>query len=337
MCHGNTPALLFRRVRDEHGQLHLSQRAAAYHPGRGVYRSSFKNALRLSTTETNIAYRTADYLRIQQLDFVRGIRVHLSNNHTLNGVPFHCICDDFAGDYPKDFKFTGWHPFCRCYTTTILAGDPDDPSATPPVTDVPQGMKDWVAANPDRIDRAFASGKPPYWLRDNTQRLLPERFKAELKAQRKDVLTWAKQHLVGKSIQHPAFDKPILLSVGGMKEAINQPHINLKAKNEAIRSIDKLLPKSKLVLSAPDGKGRSFIFHYLETEVGGKTSYIVLRQEGAKMYFYGIVEKLKETAPRVGDPDLQSGATSRSDLSHNKGSKKSLLARAKAGPTHNPL
>ena len=163
----NEPSLLFRRVRDEHGELHLSSRAKAYHPGRGVYRSSYKNALRLTATETNIAYRTADYLRVQELDFVRGIRVNLSKNHTLNGTPFHCICDEFAGDYPKDFKFTGWHPLCRCYTTTILSEDPDVPESTPEVTNIPQGLNDWVANNPDRIDRAFKGGNPAYFLKDN--------------------------------------------------------------------------------------------------------------------------------------------------------------------------
>ena len=42
------PDKLFRRVRNEHGQLVLSRRAKAYHPGRGVYRSSYKNARRLA-------------------------------------------------------------------------------------------------------------------------------------------------------------------------------------------------------------------------------------------------------------------------------------------------
>lgn len=59
------PDMLFRRVRDEHGQLHLSKRAAAFHPGRGVYRSSYKNARRLAATETNMAYRAADCTRWQ--------------------------------------------------------------------------------------------------------------------------------------------------------------------------------------------------------------------------------------------------------------------------------
>ena len=117
------PDKLFRRVRDEHGELQLSKRAAAFHPGRGVYRSSYKNARRLAATETNIAYMTADYERWQQLDFVVGIEIKLSNNHTLNGMPFTDICDKLKGRYPKDFKFTGWHPHCRCRAVTILKTD----------------------------------------------------------------------------------------------------------------------------------------------------------------------------------------------------------------------
>ena len=64
------PDKLFRRVRDKHGNLRLSKAAKAYHPGRGVYRSSYRNALRLTATENNMAYRTADHLRWQQQPFV---------------------------------------------------------------------------------------------------------------------------------------------------------------------------------------------------------------------------------------------------------------------------
>ena len=79
------PDKLFRRVRDKHGVLQLSKAAAAFHPGRGVYRSSHKNALRMTGTETNMAYRTADHERIQDLDFVVGIRVVLSTNQSPKG------------------------------------------------------------------------------------------------------------------------------------------------------------------------------------------------------------------------------------------------------------
>ena len=98
------PDKLFRRVRDEHGNLKLSKAAAAFHPGRGVYRSSYKNARRLACTETNIAYRTSDYLRWQQMDFVVGIEIKLSNNHTLNGLPLTDICDELAAVMPSQFS-----------------------------------------------------------------------------------------------------------------------------------------------------------------------------------------------------------------------------------------
>ena len=110
------PNKRFRRIRDlKTGKLKLSQPAKDYKPGRGVYRSSYANALRLSRNEIGIAYRTADHVRRQQLPFVRGITVNLSNSH-----PVYDICDELVGDYPKNFVFTGWHPNCLCYTTTKL-------------------------------------------------------------------------------------------------------------------------------------------------------------------------------------------------------------------------
>lgn len=192
------PDMLFRRVRDEHGQLQLSQRAAAFHPGQGVYRSSYKNARRLAATETNIAYRTSDHERWQQLDFVVGIRIVLSNNHTLLGSdgkphPFTDICDELSaplgstntrgqGCYPKDFKFTGWHPHCRCHAESILkteeemaadnarimAGEDVSETSENTVTDVPQEFKDWVENNKERM---AAASSTPYFIRDNAQRV----------------------------------------------------------------------------------------------------------------------------------------------------------------------
>ena len=120
------PDRLFRRVRDKYGNLQLSKAAKLYHPGQGVYRSSAKNAQRLARTEINMAYRQAEYLRWQQLDFVVGFRVWLSNNHTVldskgKPQPLVDICDVLAGDYPKTFRFEGWHPQCRCVITPILS------------------------------------------------------------------------------------------------------------------------------------------------------------------------------------------------------------------------
>ena len=172
------PDKLFRRVRNERGALVLSKRAAAYHPGQGVYRSSYKNALRLAATESNMAYRTADHERWKQLDFVVGVEIRLSNNHTLNGKPFTDICDELAGRYPKEFKFTGWHPLCRCFAVSILKTDDEidrderlilagkEPSGASArrVDDVPDAFKAWVEANRERIEGASSL---PYFIRDN--------------------------------------------------------------------------------------------------------------------------------------------------------------------------
>ena len=179
------PDMLFRRVRDEHGMLHLSKHAAAFHPGRGVYRSSYMNARRLAATEGNIAYRTSDHMRWQEMDFVVGIEIHLSNNHTCKGRdgkphPFHDICDELQGRYPKDFKFTGWHPHCRCYATSILKtdeeiardtqkilnGEPLDGESVNRVQDVPDAFKQWLE---DNQERAATSYSVPYFLKDNMQ------------------------------------------------------------------------------------------------------------------------------------------------------------------------
>lgn len=204
------PDKLFRRVRDAEGLLQLSSRAKAFHPGRGVYRSSYMNARRLAATETNTAYRTADHLRWQQMDFVVGIEICLSNNHTVrlqpgettddptqlrkDGTPkagavrpLHDICDELKGRYPKSFKFTGWHPHCRCYAVTILKTDeeldrdterildgkePMEGSANE-VKDVPEGFRKWLKRN---VSRAERSTSVPYFISDN-EKYLPNGYK----------------------------------------------------------------------------------------------------------------------------------------------------------------
>jgi len=53
------PEKIFRRVRNpKTGKLEWTKAAQNYKPGQGVYRSSFKNAMRLARTEINRAYRS---------------------------------------------------------------------------------------------------------------------------------------------------------------------------------------------------------------------------------------------------------------------------------------
>ncbi|MDO4764230.1 MAG: minor capsid protein [Flavobacteriaceae bacterium] len=155
----NEPDRLFRRVRDKHGNLHLSKKAKEYHPGQGVYRSSFKNAQRLARTETNRAYHEAIWRKYNEFDFVVGYEVRLSNN------PKHCpFCSAMAGRYPKDFKFTGWHPNCRCSTIPIMAKDIDNIKEEEKIEDIPNNLKNWIEENREKIRNAKSV---PWFMRDN--------------------------------------------------------------------------------------------------------------------------------------------------------------------------
>lgn len=167
------PDKLFRRVRDADGNLVPSKPMSEFHPGQGVYRSSYKNARRLAATETNIAYRTSDFMRWQELDFVVGIYIEPSDtNHEPD------ICDDLKGKYPKNFKWTGWHPHCRCHAITLLktqkemaednrrimSGEEPTSESVNTVSDVPKNFTQWID---DNRERAKGWSSMPYFVKDN--------------------------------------------------------------------------------------------------------------------------------------------------------------------------
>lgn len=181
-----------------------------YSFGRGVYRSSYKNAMRLARTETNMAYRTADQERWQRLDFVIGYRVVLSDNH-----PEPDICNDLSarrgekgsrGVYPKDFVFKGWHPQCRCYVVPILADDKEFekiqeailndepiPESKNAIREPNKYFQDWWKSNKKRVSEAQSL---PYWVKDNPKytRIKREKTDAEKSLEKaiKDVVIKAR-------------------------------------------------------------------------------------------------------------------------------------------------
>ena len=172
------PEALYRRVRNQYGELELSKHARAYHPGQGVYRSAYKNAMRLAGTEINIAYRTSDYDRWQDMDFVVGVEIEPSNTNHKD----YDICNTLAGKYPKEFKFTGWHPNCRCHATPILKttkemerdrerimrGEEPLKESENGIDTVPRNFGQWVKDNQQRISR----NTMPYFLKDNKKFLI---------------------------------------------------------------------------------------------------------------------------------------------------------------------
>ncbi len=94
---------------------------------------------------------------------------------------------DLCGRYPKDFKFTGWHPHCRCYvvqilktekelmeeTRAILNGEEPTKDSVNRIDDVPHRFKDWIKDNKERAKRSMSV---PYFISDN-KKYLPKEYK----------------------------------------------------------------------------------------------------------------------------------------------------------------
>ena len=186
------PNKLFRRVRNkETGALELSAAAKAYHPGQGVYRSSYKNALRMARTELKAAQCEAAWQSAQTNPLIVGWEIRLSNNHTTlrdgKPCPFHDMCDELQGVYPKAFRFRGWHPHCRCEMLPIIArpsdrkelyrrifkGDTKERASWSPraVEEVPQVFTDWVEKN---RERARGWRTVPRFITDNPAYIVGE-------------------------------------------------------------------------------------------------------------------------------------------------------------------
>jgi hypothetical protein len=192
----NEPDRLFRRIKtvkidrdgNEREYYALSKAAKDYKPGTGVYRSSYKNALRLAITEVNRAYRRAEWESYQDNPLIKGYRIVLSNNHTTvnprtgEAEPLIDICDDLQGEYPKFFLWEGWHPHCRCKMVPITLtreemkermiarrdGKLDEWKPKGEIKSLPKKMMDWLEKNRGRMEKA---NKLPFWITDNRDRL----------------------------------------------------------------------------------------------------------------------------------------------------------------------
>lgn len=97
------------------------------------------NVRRHVVTEIAVAYRTAEHHAWQVLPFVVGQEIRPGKNH-----PVTDICDDLKGRYPKEFKFTGWHPWCRCFAHPLYSWDSEK------VTDMPENYVSWATAQKKR-------------------------------------------------------------------------------------------------------------------------------------------------------------------------------------------
>lgn len=105
--------------------------------------------------QINRGYRSADFHRWKNSDFVIGVEIHQSNN------PDHyCdICTKLKGPYPKIFIWSGWHNKCKCFATPILESNEE--------------------FNRDELEELRAAYRGTEYVRrisDDTIKYLPEQF-----------------------------------------------------------------------------------------------------------------------------------------------------------------
>lgn len=111
------PKRLYRRVGKD-GKLVLSKAAAAYHPGRGVYRSSYKNAMRLARTEMASAYHEATIQYVKSKKWLDGAFWRVGSGNPCE------VCSDLDGKFFNKNEIPAIpHPHCSCWLQFHIEGE----------------------------------------------------------------------------------------------------------------------------------------------------------------------------------------------------------------------
>ena len=290
------PDKRFRRVRNADGKLVLSQPMKDYHPGRGVYRSSYMNALRVGATETNIAYHESDHQRWQSLDFVLGVKVERSGT-SAKPCP---VCDAMKGTYPKGFKFLPWHPFCICHATPVMLSGQEFTDylvtgrmpAGRVLRDMPAGALEYVEQHPSyRTSYAYQHNVPFFDKEakadaaDNTPAQATRSVQTPITKEQRERRSEIKETVTGwipkngsLVLRNDAIGKPIQLSTTRVKEWLNQPHAHYSEKNEVLLNIRKLMEEAVYLGNIEDKHSSDVIVHIFEVQIANDKSWLIVRE-----------------------------------------------------------
>lgn len=115
---GDSPYVIAKRIEQYVAPTVGAADALGISNGPGVYRSPYRNAMRVARTETNRAYTQASAEFAMQKDWVKGMQITLSPAHAVEDE-----CDDHAGDVvtPEEFaSLVPFHPHCMCFGTYVI-------------------------------------------------------------------------------------------------------------------------------------------------------------------------------------------------------------------------
>jgi hypothetical protein len=154
---------------------------------------------------------------------------------------------------------------------------------------------------------AFPPGHPYYkdvprkslkhWLSENAPPpLQPSAPSPDIKAQRTEILEWARKNICKKNYPSEIGE----VHIGGRKpitKALSQYHPDEYAKNEAIYSLPQLLKEAKIAKrNVPDSDYDYIKWHYLKTKINGKPSFLNIQEDtrtGVKA-FYAITKTINK-------------------------------------------
>lgn len=248
-------------------------------------------SIRLARNEINIAYRTAEQLRWQQFDFILGYKIKLSGSH-----PAEDICDDLQGDYPKNFKFVGWHPNCLCYTVPIVMSEDeywsDDRENSPNmITEPPDNFTKWCSDNASRILDAEEKGNFPYFIKDN--KTIVYNSDVELYSRKyfskEEIRAFKESTEVG--IYHKAVDVDAIFKKNGFtEEEIKEFQSSIKVHQWGHQ--DQQFNDSEIAVEMWNEKSRIGSLYRLNADIE-ETAYKLYRKENPPLRIYraGTMEK----------------------------------------------
>lgn len=238
-------------------------------------------SMRLARSEINMAYRTAEQTRWEQMDFVVGYEIKLSGSH-----PAEDICDMLKGKYPKDFVWTGWHPNDLCYKIPILKteeefwnyGEARNKPSEKEVKDVPDAFTAWVIKNRDRIQVAESRGTLPFFLSDNRRYYSPYMSK-------ESSIRWRHSHRDEKTIRQ-AWANRAWLKEDGSYHTILQIYQHADVLGIDVSDLDSFL---KTVAISPSTEER---YESIKDAAMSKVLSALKRYDEKRKALYSIKEEL---------------------------------------------
>lgn len=186
----------------------------------------------------------------------------------------------------------GWN--CRCY----VRHRPEDTDTVPP-TSIPT-VAEMFKNNVGVTGKIFDQSHP--FIKEigleQSARIKAMADQETIRWERTFVRDLARENLIDKSvpIKIGLEERDVTFNSAGIKEAINQPHEELLEKNRAILDIEKHIKEAHYINAQPDAAGDPDVkrWHYLGTVIGGKQSFIVLKEYATgETVFYTIVDRMK--------------------------------------------